>query len=142
MANRAKAKGSGGELEVCKMLTQWAKEEGFTLVAERNLEQVRPGGADISFTPDIGIEVEVKRCETLSLPAWWRQVSKAATDSGKVPILIYRQNRKPWKARMFVQVAHYFPNGGGFTHHMFGEFEMPGFEQWFKNHLKTTMGCN
>ena len=105
MPLNSKAKGSAGELEAARLLTGWAAGVGVQLTLERNLEQVRAGGADINGVP--GLEVEVKRQEALSIGAWWRQVCKAADRSGKVPLLMWRQNRKPWTFMVRQYVAIY-----------------------------------
>lgn len=90
-----RTKGAQGEREFCK----WLYENMNVPLPQRNLEQVRSGGSDI-------IEVEpfffeVKRCETLSLDAWWHQVvvacKKSMLDPSPVPVVCFRQNRKPWE---------------------------------------------
>jgi len=88
MANKARTKGHNGELELARLIN-----EILPLDAKRNLTQVRDGGADINLE---GLCVEVKRQETLNLNTWWDQVCRAADDSGGVPVLAYRQNRRPW----------------------------------------------
>ena len=60
----------------------------------RRLGQERDEGHDL-----VGLEpfaVEVKRCETLAIPKWWRQTVKSAVACGQRPALAYRQNGKPW----------------------------------------------
>ena len=99
-------KGKGGEYEVIALLGIWAREVGVTLTLERNLEQVRYGGADINGVP--GMEVEVKRVETATPAAvdqWWAQVCRASAKSGKTPFLIHRQNRREWRVRVRTTVA-------------------------------------
>ena len=47
---------------------------------------------------DLGVlpvSIEVKRCETLALPKWIKQVQEQAR-AHQTPILAYRQNGKPW----------------------------------------------
>jgi len=100
----AKQKGANGEREACitlgKMLTgiEGASPTGtrvpYSDLLERNLEQTRSGGADIMGIA--GLCIEVKRCETVTIPMWWRQVNRAAENTGTLPVLMYRQNRKPW----------------------------------------------
>lgn len=91
MSRSSKIKGANAERELFKILTE---ELGF--VVRRNVDQARGGGAD---TFDIAnIAIEVKRRETLSIPAWWRQTCKQAEDSKRLPVLFYRQSRKPWLA--------------------------------------------
>ena len=40
--------------------------------------------------------IEIKRHEQLSIGAWWRQATQQAEQAGAVPVLAYRQSRKPW----------------------------------------------
>jgi len=90
----ARTKGAKGELEFCR----WLFDNYNVPMPTRNLEQVRSGGSDI-----IDIEpffFEVKRCEKLSLFAWWAQVSKAVRNSHietAIPVVAFRQNRKDWE---------------------------------------------
>jgi len=84
-------KGSRGERELAKLLN-----EKFDLDASRNLTQTREGGEDINLNA-IGICIEVKRQEALSVNTWWKQISNAAAQANLMPVLAYRQNRKKWK---------------------------------------------
>lgn len=84
-------KGKNGEREAAAWLQEHLQLE---VLPTRNLDQTREGGYDL-----LGLQpfaVEVKRCETLSLVAWWRQV-KEATPHGMCPIVMFRQNRKQWR---------------------------------------------
>jgi len=86
-------KGASGEREMCK----WLHKKMHIPLPTRNLEQVRSGGSDI-----IDIEpffIEVKRCEILDLPSWWRQVVvETKKEVGDIePVVAFRQNRKPWE---------------------------------------------
>ncbi len=100
----SKQKGAGGEREACitlgKMLCDrmgvlpTGSRAPYTDILTRNLEQTRDGGADIMGID--GLCIEVKRCETVTVPMWWRQVVRAADNTGRTPVLMYRQNRKPW----------------------------------------------
>lgn len=85
----SRSKGQSGEREIATMLTY---ATGIDVC--RNLTQTRGGGDDISCIP--GLSIEVKRQETLALPAWWRQCTHQAANVAKTPVLAYRQNRKPW----------------------------------------------
>lgn len=83
-----RVKGQVGEREFISLL-----QERLEVDLSRNLEQTREGGYDIVGLPQLAIEI--KRQETLSIPAWWAQTLKQAK-KGQVPILAYRQSRKPW----------------------------------------------
>lgn len=89
-----KTKGATGEREACITLGKMLSTEGVQCQLERNLEQTRSGGADIMGID--GLCIEVKRCETVTVPMWWRQVCRAADNCGRLPVLMYRTNRKPW----------------------------------------------
>lgn len=103
MVNRAKAKGSKGEYDAINLLQPIVNrvygEEGLTPpTLKRNLEQTRSGGCDL-----VGLDwlaLEVKRQETLNLNAWWQQTITSAKQIGAEPVLMYRQNNKPWRIRM------------------------------------------
>jgi hypothetical protein len=60
-------------------------------------QQSDGGGYDITGLDWLALEV--KRCEQLQLDAWWTQ-AKGQAKHGQVPVLVYRQNRKPWRVRM------------------------------------------
>lgn len=102
-------KGKEGEREICNTLLGliqmqitakgWDEKTASILRAsvQRNLQQSAVGGGDINL---LGISFEVKRQETLAVPAWWRQCVASAARNGDKPILIYRQNRKAWNVVM------------------------------------------
>ena len=89
--NHSRNKGARGERELFGLLTA---ELGF--IVERNLSQTRGGGADCITIP--GWSIEVKRCETLAIPSWWRQAVEQALEENKKPILFYRKSRAQWAA--------------------------------------------
>ena len=84
-------KGAAAEREVLKLL---GAELGQTLA--RNIGQSRSGGADCLEVK--GWAIEVKRCEVLSRPTWWRQACDQAARVGAEPMLLYRRSREPWRA--------------------------------------------
>ena len=73
----------------------WLQKKVFydTVKLERNIVQARDGGADIYCKPFV---VEVKRCEKLQFDNWWIQVNRAAKESELIPVVMFRQNTKPW----------------------------------------------
>lgn len=88
----AQKKGAAGEREAAK----WLKSR-FNLEIEpkRNLEQVRSGGFDLEGFPPFALEI--KRCETLQLRDWWVQATNSCTRQYCIPVVMYRQNKKPWR---------------------------------------------
>ncbi len=38
--------------------------------------------------------VEAKRCETLAIPAWWKQCENNASKVGLIPLLVFKRNRE------------------------------------------------
>ena len=89
MGAAQRRKGATAEREVANLL---ADQLGGDVV--RNLEQTRNGGHDL-----LGVDpfaIEVKRCETLAIPQWWRQACEQCPE-GQVPALFYRQSRQPWR---------------------------------------------
>jgi hypothetical protein len=128
-----KQKGSAGELEVCRLLTDWASEVGIGLTLERNLEQVRHGGADVNGVP--GMEVEVKRVESNGINQWWAQVCRAAARTGKLPFLAHRRNRQPWRFRVSTHVA--MEHRGSWSHFpIVADLELDQAKRWFQEYIK------
>lgn len=91
MGASQRQKGQRGEREVAAILGPLI---GCDLV--RNLDQTRDGGRDLLGVQ--GWSIEVKRCESLSRPTWWRQAVEQAKAVGCEPMLFYRRNREPWTA--------------------------------------------
>ena len=90
MGGRAsKIKGANGEREVAEIIYYATGN-----MLSRNLEQTRNGGHDLNGID--GLSIEVKRQEKLCIPAWWRQTLRQAEKVKGVPVLVYRQNYKPW----------------------------------------------
>lgn len=81
-------KGANAERELLRIIG-----DRLGIPLSRNLTQTRNGGADCLDLP--GVALEVKRCEQLQLNQWWRQAQRQAP-AGKIPVLAYRQSRKPW----------------------------------------------
>jgi len=84
-------KGARAELQAAKWLKLKFKLENEP---QRNLEQVRSGGHDLNGFPPFCIEV--KHCETLALRSWWIQAVASVTRDYSVPVVMAKQNRKPW----------------------------------------------
>jgi hypothetical protein len=99
MKINSRTKGRSGEQEVATMLRAIP---GMPKI-ERNQMQTAVGGADILSVPSLAIEV--KRCETLQLDNWWAQAVDQAKREKRLPVLIYRQSRHPWRVRMFLKVG-------------------------------------
>lgn len=91
MSAMQRSKGARAEREVLRLLG-----EELGQVLERNLSQTREGGADCLCVK--GFAIEVKRQESLSRPAWWRQACEQADRAGAEPMLLYRRSREPWRA--------------------------------------------
>ena len=84
-------KGKRGEVEFCQWLF-----DNLRIVVDREYNQSQ-GGADIITTDFI---FEVKRREVLALNDWWHQViiaSKKYPNKNLIPVVVFRQNRKPWE---------------------------------------------
>lgn len=125
-----RAKGASAERELADLLTRWAAEVGVTLDLKRNLEQVRGGGHDLVGLEDYGMAVEVKRVEQLSLNAWWQQATRQAEAVGCLPVLAWRQNRKPWTFRIR---AYVWPC----KQPLALDLELPYFRVWFIDEIRS-----
>lgn len=105
----ARSKGASGEREFCKWLTD--NLSILEITPERNLEQVRSGGADIvNIYPFI---FEVKRVQLLDLSSWWIQVKHAwqecreyqgSIDTNLIPVVAFRQNHQSWEFLISAQL--------------------------------------
>ena len=91
MTINQRSKGQRGERELFALLSD---QLGF--VVRRNVDQVRRGGADGLDIP--GWAIEVKRAERALIAPWWRQAVEQASRSGRRPALVWRANRRPWRA--------------------------------------------
>ena len=93
--NHSRRKGSGGELELIRLL-----RDALGVPAQRNLEQVRSGGFDIGL---LGLAIEVKRRSTVTpgaVAGWWAQAVHQAAAAGLCPCLAWRADRQPWAVRL------------------------------------------
>lgn len=138
MAINIRQKGQQGEREVADMLNfgiyQAMKDLGYSDqeslramgTVQRNQNQSAVGGNDL--TNCLGLSIEVKRQEQLSVNTWWKQCVAAAQRNGEVPVLMYRQNRKPWRVVTWVWVN--LP--GGSQVQVLGEMGLEDFKAWFR----------
>jgi hypothetical protein len=136
-------KGAQGEREVAKMLNAIIVEvatamgyppervEAAARCVQRNQNQTAVGGCDLSNV--FGIAVEVKRQQDLSIPAWWRQAVAAAERNNELPLLIYRQNNKPWRVRTYAWLALPGSEPGSWSRQkmIVAEFDVETFKSWF-----------
>ena len=146
MAINVRTKGAEGERQVIKLLTPIVVDVMVALafppeqietarkMIQRNQNQSAVGGCDLSNV--FGLSIEVKRQETLSIPAWWRQTVTAAERNNELPVLIYRQNNKPWRIRTY-GFLHTPSNGGGWTSvQAVIEIDEAAFLTWFREWVK------
>lgn len=97
-------KGHDAEREVVRILGAVIEEILGEPTLHRNLNQTRQGGHDIAGLEFLALEV--KRCETLEIEKWWQQTLRQAEQAGgAIPVLMYRQNRKPWTYLMIGQIG-------------------------------------
>lgn len=137
-----RAKGANGEREIAKALIvivqKCMRELGFdeskVLAAsnciQRNQNQSAVGGNDLSHT--FGMSIEVKRQENLSINTWWKQTVAAATPNNELPVLIYRQNSKPW--HVVTHGALHLPASEGSDYGTFAcrlQIDWESFQIWF-----------
>jgi hypothetical protein len=137
-----RAKGANGEREVAKTLIaiiqDCMRKEGFTQqqileasqCVQRNQNQSAVGGNDLSHT--FGMSIEVKRQEALSINSWWAQCVAAAKPNAELPVLVYRQNNRPW--RVVTLGSLHLPGTSGSDYGSYAarvEFEWDVFKSWF-----------
>ena len=102
MPINSRTKGHGAEREVASLF-----RDHLGIDVERNLVQTRSGGCDLLGVPNFA--VEVKRYAKATDPlkrTWWDQACRQANDIGLEPCVIFREDRKPWKA--IVAMPDYF----------------------------------
>lgn len=86
----SRRKGATAERELFKALNERLGRDMFV----RNLLQTRQGGCDDGNAELFALEV--KRQESLSLPAWIQQAVEQAKP-GQIPVLAYRRSKEPWR---------------------------------------------
>lgn len=89
----SRAKGAAGEREFFKLSNALLGAELF----KRHPNPWHGHGKSDAYDPDarLSVCIEVKRCETLALPAWIAQ-AREQTRPGQVPVLAYRRSRDDW----------------------------------------------
>jgi hypothetical protein len=109
MSTMARNKGKRGEREIADLFIELMKKverklwkSGYSDEVKRNTLQSDRGGYDLVGIP--GLAIEIKRQETLNINTWWKQTLEQAKGS-LMPVLIYRQNNKPWKVRTMVYLS-------------------------------------
>lgn len=91
MSKSSREKGKRGEREFRDLL----RRHGF--------EAVRDGRLEDDLRHDVeGYHFEVKRRETLALPAWLRQAEADA--NGRVPVVAFKRNHEPWRVCLDAEV--------------------------------------
>lgn len=89
----SRRKGASGEREVRDIF----RRHGFHCV--------RDGRFEGDLNHDVpGVWVEVKRRETLAIPAWLRQAEHDAPE-GTVPWVVFRRSKEPWRVVMPLEEA-------------------------------------
>lgn len=135
-------KGAEGERQVYKMLNEIIVEvmvamgfpaeevEKAKTMVQRNQNQTAVGGCDLTNT--FGMAIEVKRQEQLAINTWWEQCKKSAEKNNELPVLIFKQNRKPWRIRTFGFLHAPGSNGGWTSVQAVVEIDEPTFKTWFR----------
>lgn len=142
MSINIRAKGQNGEREIADMLNFIIHSEmkalGFPeeqclkalTTVQRNQNQSAVGGNDL--TNCMGLSIEVKRQEALSVNTWWKQCVAAAERNNEMPVLMYRQNRKPWQIRTKGWIN--LPNSSHCCLNV--DFDIEQFKMWFRAWVK------
>jgi len=135
-------KGAEGERQVYKMLNGIIVEvmtamgfpaeevEKAKTMVQRNQNQTAVGGCDLTNT--FGMAIEVKRQEQLAINTWWEQTKKSAEKNNELPVLIFRQNNKPWRIRTFGFLHAPGTNGGWTSVQAVVEIDEATFKTWFR----------
>lgn len=92
MTKMQRTKGQAGEREAAALLASITGHE-----VKRRVRQ-HDGDSDLDFP---GWAVEIKRhaeAPPHSIAGWWRQCVAQAERAGLPPLLLYRADRRPWRA--------------------------------------------
>lgn len=100
---------------------------------QRNQIQTAIGGSDLIGC--YGLSIEIKRQEILNLNTWWKQCESQAQITNEVPVLIYRQNKKPWRVRTYT----WMPLPDGHQVQTIAEIDWENFRHWFKEWVKAAL---
>lgn len=110
----SRTKGHDAERDIAKRLNDIVEAvyranhgelpENWTPQVQRNQNQSAVGGDDLIGTYQFSIEI--KRQEQLSLDKWWAQARASASRQGKVPVVIFKQSRQPWRVLIGGGIAH------------------------------------
>lgn len=103
-AERDIAKRLNDIVEVIRTAYRGPLPEDWTPQVQRNQNQSAVGGDDLIGTYQFSIEI--KRQEQLSLDKWWEQACASASRQGKVPVVIFKQSRQPWRVLIGGGIAH------------------------------------
>ena len=97
MTINSRAKGRAGEQEVATIL-----RDELGMEVHRNwAQQAAIGGCDLIGVPGWGIEVKrIKKLQNGDLRLFWQQAAEQAKKAKVRPVLLYREDRQSWKARM------------------------------------------
>lgn len=87
-------KGKVGERELAAAL----RAEGFESARRGQQYSGSETSADVVGLP--GIHIECKRVEKLNIYEAVEQAQRDAGDSGELPVVFHRRNRKPWLVTM------------------------------------------
>lgn len=142
MGINIRQKGAGGEREIAddlnfiiyQVMGAFGHPEPTMRSVQRNQNQSAVGGADLTGT--LGLSIEVKRQEQLSVNTWWAQCTKAAEQNGGIPVLLYRQNGKKWRCVMHAELV--LPEQPGryrAGHTVRVETDYDAFKDYFRVHV-------
>jgi len=145
-----RTKGATAERDICKALNGVLQKvmgrlnyppdeiEAAANSIQRNQNQTAVGGKDLTNT--FGLAIEVKRQESLSINTWWKQCEAAAKRNNEIPVLLYKQSRKPWKCIMYMGMT----NEHEVLHTARAEVDFDNFLEYFENlvYLKLLQGAH
>jgi hypothetical protein len=136
-------KGQRGEREVVDFINDIYDEVhellGIPLppkpIAQRRQNQSAVGGMDLDNT--CAYAIEVKNQENLQVNTWWKQTITSASETGKIPVLLYKQSRKGWK--VVIQLNPAVHDVAEFSHYIRKEsiratIELDDFREIFRAH--------
>lgn len=138
----SRSKGKRGEREAINKVMQPIVDKVYKRYGvpaptlSRNLQQWDAGGYDV-----VGLDwlaTEIKFCETFQLKKWWEQTLRQ-TKRGQVPLLLYKKNRKKFKAMTWGMMPSFTPTSRVEVLKLPVILELTEFDYWFENEIDSRL---
>lgn len=139
MGINIRQKGAGGEREIAddmnwiiySLMKELGCDNPTMMSVQRNQNQSAVGGSDLNGT--LGLSIEVKRQEALSINTWWAQCVASAKQDGGTPVLLFRQNGKKWRCILMANITLTAKDDASWAGmEVRSEIDYDTFKEWFR----------